>query len=210
MNKKVLNFVFICCATVFFGSCQHNKSSVFNDMYQKYIKQYTKEYTSHFPKSIPEKGVSFDGPLPAGAYALHYWGFQLLINYEDDKQKDGYLEEAQDELTNKISVSGNFVFLTNMNDYCDSVEDSANYSVYPFPNVQKEVSIINEIGYNIQYSKDWNDYKFYLIEQKDTIMYDEQKTNSCQLLEQKLGHGYSRGVVINEKDKILFFWLYFW
>jgi hypothetical protein len=62
----------------------------------------------------------------------------------------------------------------------------------------------------ISFSPDWNDYHFYLIEFENKIIYEEQKNNSCLLLERELGHGFSRGVMLNEKDKILFFWLYFW
>jgi len=104
------------------------------------------------------------------------------------------------------------LFLTTIRNYCDSIESDKNYVVYPYPNVQHRLKIISEEqGEKINYSLDLKNYVYYIVEIQDSIIYEEQKTNLyCPILEKQLKHGYSRGVVVNEKDKILFYWLYFW
>lgn len=193
--------------------CKQNHANQVKQIYKKSKSKYPKEYTSHFPEEIPDKGVSSSNLLPAGVYYLHYWGFQLFINYEDYQQKDDYLKVIKNKFIDTTVVSGkNTIFLTSIKKYCDSIDNKVEYIVYPFPDIKEEIELLNFEVFNdtVEFSKDWGNYTFFTIEQKDTIIYDEQRTNSCQLLERELKHGFSRGVALNEKDQILFYWLYFW
>ncbi|KAF5056899.1 hypothetical protein DSECCO2_362410 [anaerobic digester metagenome] len=212
--KTIYNKTFYSCLLLLaMIGCKMDHVKQSNKRYKDYKSEYSKEYTNHFPEEILSKGVSFGGPLPTALDRRHYWGLELFAQYEDDQQKDFYIAQANLYLTNPLKVSGNdVVFLTNVKEFCDSNQSNIQYKVFPLPNVQLEVQMLNEAVFydEIVYSKDWKDYQFFLIEHKDTIIYEEQRTNCCPLLQSELSHGFSRGVVVNEKDKFLFFWLYFW
>lgn len=212
--KIIYIYLFFSCFLVLaLVGCKMDYVKQSNKRYKEYKSEYSKEYTNHFPEEILSKDVSFGGPLPAALDRRHYWGLELFAHYLDDQQKDFYLAHADSYLTNPIKVSGeNLIFLTNIKEFCDSNQSNIQYKVFPLPNVQMEVQILNDVVFSdsIVYSKDWNDYQFFLIEHNDTIIYEEQRINNCPLLQSVLSHGFSRGVVVNENDKILFFWLYFW
>jgi len=216
MRYKVLSILSFVFLLFFKSSCNQSTSFNQNDLsanniyktYKERLADYPRELISHFPKELTAKKISFSCPAPAGYYALHYSGFELFINYTDNKEK--YLEEIKDKfIDTSIFQESNVLFLSTICDYCDSTESE--YVVYPYPDIQNHLKVLSEVQEEkIQFSLDLKDYTYYLIEKKDTIIYEEQKTNYCPLLEKELGHGYSRGVMVNEKDKILFYWLYFW
>jgi hypothetical protein len=207
-SKQIFLFLFVLFVLI---RCSESFPQI-NTLYKKAKSDYSQELVSHFPQKLPNKGVSHGGPNPAAAYAYCYWGFHLFINYDTEKELESYLQEIQDDFIDTVIFqSGNFISFGNIRDYCDSVQFNTQYSVYPYPDIQEQIKIQSEIWEEeIEHSTDWKDYTYYIIEQKDTIIFEEQKTNKCDLLEQELGHGYSRGIVLNEKDKILFYWLYFW
>ncbi len=213
MKNIYMKTYFSCFLLLTIVGCKMNHLEQLNKRYKEYKSEYPKEYTNHFPEEVLSKDISFGGPLPAALDSRHYWGLELLAQYEDDQQKDFYIAQANLYLTNPLKVSGNdVVFLTNIKEFCDSNQRNIQYTVLPMPNVQMETQILNEIVFcdSIVFSKDWNDYQFFLIEHNDTVIFEEQRTNNCPFLQSILSHGFSRGVVVNEKDKILFFWLYFW
>jgi hypothetical protein len=180
--------------------------------YKEQISFYPKKLTSHFPKEIIVQRYSYTNLIVAGYYALHYSGFELFINYTDDKERENLLREIKEKFIDTTIIQGdNILFLNTISNYCDSVDNNKNYIIYPYPNVQEYVKIQNEEQVEkINYSLDLKESVYYVIEIKDTIIYEEQKTNYCSILEKELKHGYSRGVMLNKKDKFLFYWLYFW
>ena len=208
-NKAILVLLTV---LLYFLNNSFNSLSVsyMSELYKESIATYPNELTSHFPKEIAKRGFSFGGPTPKAYYALNYSGFDLFMNYNDDKEKEKYLKEIKDKFIDTTIIQENKVlFLTTIRNYCDSIE--SDYIVYPYPDIQDYVKILSEEqGEKIHYSPELKYYTYYLIEKKDTIIYEEQKTNHCPILEKELKHGYSRGVMVNEKDKILFYWLYFW
>lgn len=188
--KKIYTFVSLCLLFISLGACINFKVL---DSYDKSLSNYPIELTSHFPKVIPCNGVSSNNLLPAGASYIHYWGFQLFINYSNSHEKDEYLKTISDKVIDTITIKDSMnIFLTSIKDYCDA--NSQNYTVYALPNIHDEINMLNNDVFTepVKYSNDWSNYKFLLVEQKDTIIYEEQKTNTCYLLESKLKHGFSR------------------
>jgi len=85
----VLSIILFC----FLNGCSNyfdNKLIVkdFHRRYKERIASYPEELTNHFSQKIPQRGFSFRSPTPSGYYALHYSGFELFINYNDDTEKD--------------------------------------------------------------------------------------------------------------------------
>ena len=189
-------------------------------LYVEYKSKYLKKHTTHFPNNLPENSRRYNSFLPLATEYINYWGFDLLIKYENEEEKNKYLQSIQEEFIDTlIKNNDSILLLTTIKYFCDSTATNK-YTIFPVPDIQNEILLINYSFLNgvniglledtISFSPDWNDYHFYLIEFENQIIYEEQKNNSCLLLERELGHGFSRGVMLNEKDKILFFWLYFW
>lgn len=204
-------YLIIICLLCFLSSCSHKNEKYLTNLYYMYKSQYSMFFT-HFPVKIPNKNISFNYIPSEYINDINYFGFQLFLKYKNDFQKRKYFNINQYDTIDAITISNNdsIAYITSIKKYCNNAGDSFNYKFYPIPDILEEMEMFSNMLGDFAYSEDLSNYEFYLIEYKDSIVYKEQIYNYCPIINNILHHGYSRGVVLNEKDKFIFYWLYFW
>jgi hypothetical protein len=204
-------YLILICLICFLSSCSKKNDKYGIHLYNMCKSKYSTFFT-HFPDKIPKKNVSFNYIPSEFINDINYFGFQLFLKYRNDNQKRKYLNINQYDTVDTINIYNNdsIAYITSIKKYCNNERDSFNYKFYPIPDILEEIEMFSDMLGYFAYTKDLKNYEFYLIEYKDSIVYREQRYNHCPIINNLLNHGYSRGVVLNEKDKFILYWLYFW
>jgi len=196
---------------ILFCGCEEPiRVKVIND-FNDSLSAYDSSLVNHFPKlEVKDQLIYWGIRYPAATYAENYNGINLIIKFP----KERIIEIISAANENAIKIQPLFDSCSNVINYKESTHIDSLFKLHKckdtinvFPISNFEFTIKQE-----ELSKDF--YKsaiVYLLDaKKGKFLEDEYLSKNGVGLPASWKHGYSKGVMISEKENIAIYWLEVW
>lgn len=208
MNKNIIIFIFI--VSLVSCSITETKNNSYQKAYKKIKGSFESDMLSHFPEKV-SGAYSFKSVFPTVAKTNGRCGVLLICKYDSIKNIISLIHKSIQFST--LGDSCNLIVnydnnITSLNSHLNRSSNCINDSI-PIPDIEKLIlqdsfvkeKLLTNVGV---------DFLVYVIEAKKGEFLTGESLTSGKGLPKEWKNGYSKGIAINKKDKVIIYWLEMW
>lgn len=222
---KRVRIVSLLLITVFFAECQSiDVEQKIKEDYKKSINYFKSSLCNHFPTELPDSS-SYTATVPKQD-TLKMLGFgvdKIMLWKHYNSSKYSELSSHYDSLSKAI-YSPNDSNLLLVFSYSDVVEiDGRTYKNQESPERQKlakhnstsatslpvPLFEVKKYSSNTMCGLD-KDFKLYILDAQVGKYLDEKYLQECDCIPKEWKHGYSKGVAMSDKKRVIIYWIIVW
>ncbi len=221
---KITNYLSLVLLFFIFGCNTAIYKQEMQKKYNKSLKFFPLYVVSHFPKEVSDNSW-FQTDVPFNKRLADYCFAHNYLMFEKSYEKSSYLRQKEhyDSLALEMfytDLASNILIFS----YCDSMKVDG--EIY---RNQESLERKNLAKHNLKeanglpvplfkidrykgntYSGLSNDFKIYILDAKQGKFLKDKYLYDCECLPKKWKHGFSKGVALSDKRKVIIYWVTVW